>query len=169
MDLIISDLHINHTNIIKYENRPFDSVKSHDDFIINEWNNVVKENDRVFILGDIMFSGNHDQPLVRETNKFNRFNDKIYIAPNIFEPKVFIDNSKKPEKVVMCHYPMLSWNASYHGRKLFYGHVHSNTPSHYNDGSIIIKDDKLPSAYNVSADLLGFVPKSFQEVIKMNQ
>ncbi len=107
--------------------------------------------------------GNHDQPLMKAylRGEFRNYDEKIYIAPNIYDVKVFTSTSRKPEKVTLCHYPMLSWNGSHYGRKLFYGHVHSNVPRLYENGTIC-------NAYNVSADILGLVPHTFEDIIKIN-
>lgn len=46
-----SDLHFGHTNIIKYENRPFKNIEMMQDELIRRWNNKVKsENDHIYIL-----------------------------------------------------------------------------------------------------------------------
>ena len=44
----IADLHLGHNNIIKHCNRPFKDYKEMDEVLINNWNNVVGENDTVF-------------------------------------------------------------------------------------------------------------------------
>jgi len=58
---LIADTHFGHSNIIKYENRPFQnpaflesgSTELMDSEIIRRWNNVVAKDDKVFHLGDV--------------------------------------------------------------------------------------------------------------------
>lgn len=52
---IISDTHFNHTNIIKYSNRPFESVSEMNKTLITNWNKTVKKTDTIYILGDFAF------------------------------------------------------------------------------------------------------------------
>ena len=56
---MISDLHLFHGNIILYENRPFKNTDEMNKVISNNWNNVIKNEDTVFCLGDVAF-GNKD-------------------------------------------------------------------------------------------------------------
>lgn len=49
------DTHFNHTNILKYCNRPFDSIYHMNETIITRWNERVKDGDTVFHLGDFCF------------------------------------------------------------------------------------------------------------------
>ena len=55
---LISDTHFNHANIIKYCNRPFSDVEEMNKTIIKDWNNVVRYNDTVYFLGDLILSKN---------------------------------------------------------------------------------------------------------------
>lgn len=49
---LTSDLHCGHASIIKYCQRPFDSVPEMDEMMIHQWNSVVGIDDTVFVLGD---------------------------------------------------------------------------------------------------------------------
>lgn len=55
MNYLISDLHLNHANIIKYCGRPFRNVEEMNATLVGNWNRVVKEDDTVFFLGDLAF------------------------------------------------------------------------------------------------------------------
>ena len=52
---LTADTHFGHTNIIKYENRPFADANAMDALIIKNWNNVVSKNDKIIVAGDVSF------------------------------------------------------------------------------------------------------------------
>lgn len=52
-----SDTHFNHTNIIRFCNRPFKDVSHMNETIISNWNRVVGPEDIVFHLGDFCLGG----------------------------------------------------------------------------------------------------------------
>lgn len=60
MNYYISDLHLGHYNILKMCNRPFETVEEMQGKITENWNNVVKNDDHVYVLGDLFyrFGGN---------------------------------------------------------------------------------------------------------------
>jgi calcineurin-like phosphoesterase family protein len=51
-----SDLHFNHIAVIRYCNRPFASVEEMNTALINNWNSLIRDNDTVYILGDLTLS-----------------------------------------------------------------------------------------------------------------
>ena len=51
-----SDTHFGHANIIRYCNRPFDSVGHMDREMLKRWNEKVKPDDLVYFLGDFSMS-----------------------------------------------------------------------------------------------------------------
>ena len=168
----IADLHFGHANIIKLSNRPFDSVDEMDEALINNWNKVVSDNDRVYIVGDFSFSrdvdkyisrltgekflikGNHDKDIIKKLQHRQKFVDikdiyRVYDGDN---------------KIVLCHYPLVEWDGFFRGVKHFYGHIHNNTE---NATYQIMKS--IPNAYNVGADILDYTPREYDEVVWYNQ
>lgn len=87
---VISDTHFYHKNIIKYCNRPFESVEEMNGYIIKRWNKEVEADDTVYHLGDVMI-GSKKQ--LRDV--ITRLNgNKILIMGNhdTLEPRDYINN-----------------------------------------------------------------------------
>ena len=47
-----ADFHLGHKNIIRYRNRPFDTVEEMNRVILERLNGLVKANDTLYFLGD---------------------------------------------------------------------------------------------------------------------
>lgn len=161
-----SDLHFGHKNIIKYENRPWLSVKEMDQGLIDRWNSRVKNRDLVYILGDftlsvstsyvesiltalkgrkILITGNHDY--FAEKSRFREYFE--HITPYM---KIHSDG----QRIILCHYPLWSWDGMNNGTLHLYGHVHSNP----------MYQLRKKGAYNVGADLHDWYPITLEEIIK---
>lgn len=50
-----SDLHLFHSHIIDYENRPFKDVKEMNRSLLNNWKSTIKKKEIIFNLGDFSF------------------------------------------------------------------------------------------------------------------
>lgn len=128
---MISDTHFGHKNIIKYCNRPFETVEEMDKTMIKNWNSVVTNKDTVIHLGDvalcgkerfkqiisqlngnkILIKGNHDQ----WTDEFYRESGFQYVSRF---PIVWNDF------FLLSHAPLqLSETTPYFN---CYGHVHND-------------------------------------------
>lgn len=55
MNYYISDMHLGHKNVLKFDARPFASVEEMNESLIANWNAKVTEEDDVWILGDFCY------------------------------------------------------------------------------------------------------------------
>ena len=70
-----SDLHFGHDKDFIYKSRGFNSIEDHDNTIIENWNNIVTEDDDIYVLGDLML-GDKEYGL----NCLKRLRGKIHIV-----------------------------------------------------------------------------------------
>ncbi len=159
------DHHFGHERIIEYCNRPFSSVGEMDSVMIERWNWVVRPKDTVFYLGDFC-SGNQEMAF----SYFKRLNGRIYVIPGGHDKKwvrpnlcytgpscvvrirpplhtVTIDR----QVIVLCHYPLRTWNRSCYGSIHCHGHSHGRLPL-------------WPNSVDVGVDSWDFYPVSLEEV-----
>jgi len=131
MDYVIADTHFYHSNIIKYENRPFNDIEHMNNEIVKRWNNTVKKNDRVFVLGDVSFLGLDDTKSI--ISKLN--GTKILVLGNHDKKSIqywmdigFSEVYKYPiiykEFFILSHEPPTYFNENC-PYFYIYGHVHS--------------------------------------------
>ena len=171
-----SDLHFGHKNIIKFCNRPWETVEEMDEALITNWNSIVGEKDIVFDLGDFAFAtngrwkelvqrlngkhdlilGNHDGirwPGDKTMQLFERVEQQMII---------YIDN----RCIYLNHYPYLcyggSWKNPEHAVWQLHGHVHTCPNSSGADDKRMIY--KFPYQYDVGVDNNNYTPVSFKQV-----
>lgn len=133
-----SDLHVGHTNIMKFcpITRVADSVEDMNNKILAAHQEVVGPNDHLFILGDVFFSkedysyewlskvpgkkhliwGNHDQ-VIQKSEKIQGLFESI---------DQYLEITVNTIRVVMFHYPIEEWNSMHRGAYHLHGHTHGN-------------------------------------------
>jgi len=134
---ITSDLHFGHANIMKFcpETRGrFTDVTDMQEKMIAEWNQDVKPEDEVFILGDfaflpakdavailrrlngskILIEGNHDRKLLNDPS-FRREFKEIH---------QYLRYNHDGQIICMFHFPIAEFDQMHRGAIHFYGHVH---------------------------------------------
>ena len=170
-----SDYHFCHANVIKYDNRPFNDVEEMNQTLIDNWNEVVGDDDVVFYLGDLSFDkngvttqhivdqlkgkihlilGNHDHEKdIRSLKRFETISD--YVSLSVTDH----DNPRKKQGIVMFHYPILSWDKHHHGEYMLHGHCHGslmNNPEY----SWFYKRRVL----DVGCNMTNYKPISYSEI-----
>jgi len=156
-----SDYHFSHANIIKYCDRPFESVEEMNETIIKRHNERVKPEDTVFFLGDFIFKGGNEGGVEKYRIFEKRLNGKyIFIKGNhdrnnslrTIITKMYIYFGAKD--ICMIHRPE---DADPKVPINLCGHVHEKWKiRRLNENSIIV---------NLSVDVWKFYPVSFDEIM----
>lgn len=131
-----SDTHWGHRNILKFcpETRKHADVTEMDNFMIRRWNEQVKHDDTVYILGDVFF---HRPPralsIVRQLNGVKHLILGNHDTEIVETPELAAEFASVREyatitidgiMVVLFHYPIYEWNKMHRGSYHLYGHVH---------------------------------------------
>lgn len=130
---LIADLHFGGESIIRYENRPFQSVDEMEQVLITRWNGIVNCDDTVYVLGD--FSSDQDaEKDKRILEKLNGMkilimgNHDSHRTPEEWRAIGFAECSPWP--IIYKEFFMLSHEPLYLNRNMpyanIYGHVHGN-------------------------------------------
>lgn len=147
-----SDLHFGHRRILNFvPNRikefnlnleEENVIETHDNLLIEKWNNAISKHDIVYILGDVSFVssddtkkileklngkkhliiGNHDSPC---SSLSNYFVSTSQIKEVTFK-KIHYSFLEEDLHCILCHYPLIAWNRRMHGSVMLHGHTHGS-------------------------------------------
>ncbi len=181
-----ADLHLGHGNIIKYCQRPFlneeekskaasdarsgwkvsrDTIVRHDNALIDAINERVAEDDTLWILGDFSLCSIEEAQVYR-----NRIvcrgvnlvwgNHDLPAYESLFNKTIQQGMIKhEGQKIWLNHYPMRSWDKSFHGSWHLYGHVHARLQEEDVKNSRVLTRD-------VGVDATDYAPVSFTEMAR---
>lgn len=138
---ITSDLHFDHGNILKFcpKTRPFKSKDQMNETLIREWNSKVKPEDYIIHLGDFCFKGaevtggflkrlNGNKIMILGNHCKSLRNGIPVGEHNIIWKGDYLELQVDKQKVVLSHYPMLTWNQAGRGSIQLFGHTHGSLP-----------------------------------------
>jgi len=174
----ISDLHVGHANVIKFDGRPFLNTNEMHIELIKRWNSVVGSDSIVYFLGDLSFSksdltkwfvsqlngkiyaiaGNHDKPQdLRRLDRFEEVHDYGTEIGVYDEDSLQSRGSQGYQKIIMAHYPILSWNKAHYGSWHLHGHCHGG----------LVKT--MPEYYkrkvmDLGCNMIDYTPISYSQV-----
>lgn len=179
-----ADTHFGHGNIIKYCKRPFfddeeqrlsrsdpqgrwkvsrETIREHDESILESINDFVRPDDRLWILGDFCWG---DIEKGRRYRNRIRCRDVRLVWGNhdhsslgrLFEQTIEQGMIRvRGQSIWLNHYPMRSWDKSFHGSWQLYGHVHGRMCEE--DAS-----ENWRLTKDVGVDACDYRPISFEEL-----
>lgn len=154
-----ADTHFYHEAMIRYCNRPFSTVFEMNETLIANWNKVVDDTDKIYILGDfalkcsissckdILYNlkgkkyfvlGDHDKQIWKCKEYFEE------ISPLM---KITVDNIP----ITLCHYALRTWWKSHYNAWSCYAHSHSCL-------------EPIGKSWDVGVDNNKFTPISFEQL-----
>jgi calcineurin-like phosphoesterase family protein len=173
---VTADQHFGHANIIKYCNRPFNSVEHMNRVLIDNWNACVDHKDLVYVLGDLCMSrtvmdriipelngtiilvhGNHDL----RANKLKQYTRIIRCCD-----ETTVHDNHRDFDIYMVHNPMRASDTM----NTLCGHVHDDWLYKY-PGDVIktvtkAKELEMP-VVNVGVDVHNFKPITLESAIAL--
>lgn len=159
--LITSDTHFGHNNVITYCNRPFKDSDHMDTVMVDNWNNIVDQNTKILHLGDWCFRGTgHKQTIQSRLNgykiivKGNHDPSRLQLVQKFGFQEAYREIEGKivetGQTFYMCHIPNTEKAKQYDLH--FCGHVHL---LFVQSGNII----------NVGADHWDYKPQTLRTIL----
>lgn len=160
---VISDLHLGHNNILKFTRsdgqrlRPFNSLEEMHGTIIENWNSVVKPQDKVYVLGDVAFGSDALQIMkaMHGHKRLVRGNHDLYNIKNYLAVFEEVYGVRQIDGVWMTHVPM--HEDCVNGARVkvnIHGHLHYN----------VIEHQKY---FNASVERINYTPIHIDEVLSI--
>jgi len=178
-----SDLHFYHKNIISLSKRPFQNLNEMHETLIKNWNNCVKSNEYVYILGDfsfgsiestkrildqlngfkILIKGNHDFPAHKALKcGFNEVHENIFINLN-------------GTRIYLSHFPYRASFVQWLKHKLLGGYwdIRYNHKRMVNDGNWLLhghthqKSKIYKNMIHIGVDAWNYKPVSHLQILNL--
>ena len=164
---VISDTHFGHANILNFKGlddkplREFKDVHHMDEHMIEMWNSVVRPQDKVYHLGDVLVKG-ANWTLLQRLNGHKRLilGNHDYPDMKLYTPYIFeaVYSSRMIDRLLFTHIPVHPLSL---GKAIanVHGHVHNNVaPNHFGKQYV-----------NVSVEVIDYTPISLDALQQLVQ
>ena len=162
---LTADTHFGHANIIKYCQRPFKDIEEMDSMLVQHWNQRVKPEDTVFVLGDFCFKTTTEY---KNNSAFTNISE--YYQSLLNGRKIFIkgnhDNKTSTKTLIrslQIEYGGLIINCVHNPADFdptcainFVGHIHHNW---------LIRKSNKSILFNVGVDVHNYMPITIEEAL----
>lgn len=160
-----SDTHFCHKNIIRFCDRPFETIEEHNQGLVDNWNSVVPVDADVWHLGDFCFGGSAEwYHLVGALNGRIHLvlgnHDTVASEPmlDLFESVHMMARLEVAghRELWLSHFPLQTWPGKFYGKAWnLYGHIHSQTKP----------ETEEETQYDVGVDRNEYKPVSYQAIV----
>lgn len=175
----ISDMHFGHSNVIRFDDRPFADVDQMNEALIRNWNERVTPDDTVYVIGDGFFKGEEmSVNIIQQLNGHKRLirgnHDRVKGRLRFYWESIEKSDEIKDGnyRVILDHYPKMFYNGQHYGAIMLYGHVHNSR-----EWKLVEKwqkeewDEGIPCrVINVGCmmDYMNYSPRTLEELLKAN-
>ena len=171
----IGDTHFYQDKLLQYSKRDFDSVQQMNQVIVENWNNVVKNSDIVFVLGDFSFGSMEETKSICDQLKGTKYLikgnwDKFKFEKTwqeigfekLFEKSFEFymsenENSKHLRKFILSHHPI----------EIPSGEINIHAHLHLDDLGLEYPYLNPDNHVCVSAERIGYTPISLENLIEI--
>lgn len=165
---LIADTHFSQASILRFLNedgskvRPFSTVEEMDEVMIQNWNQTVKPEDKIYHLGDVAYAKKSIALLSRcnGTKVLIRGNHDIYKLKDYTPYFKDIRGSHKLDNFVLSHIPI--HRDSVTGNKWCEGNIHG----HYHSKVVMLDGKPDPVYFSVSVERIDYTPIPLEEVFR---
>jgi len=167
---VISDTHFGHVGVTKFlrkdgsKLRPFESVEEMDEVMVDNWNRVVGDKDRIYHLGDVVINRRALQTLGRLKGRkvLIKGNHDIFrledYLPYFDDIRAYVVKQVNGKRVIMSHIPIHEQSLERFEYNI-HGHLHSNVIMDYD------ADGPDPRYVNVCVEHTNYTPIELHKVI----
>ncbi len=148
---VIADTHFGHKKALSF--RPFETLADHDDYMVTQWNSVVKPKDTVWHLGDVLFGPDSFEILgkLNGRKKLVMGNHDGYPTSRYLEHFSQVVGAAVLHGVILTHIPIHPGQFSRFARNI-HGHLHTT-----------VIDD--PRYINVSVEQINYTPVPLADLV----
>ena len=159
-EFLISDTHFGHSNMLKFLRedgspvRGFETVESMDQTMVDNWNRVVRDTDRVYHLGDVVINRRFLSTLEKLNGKKYLILGNHDIFPHEDYLKYFhrLHGSLKLGRLILSHIPLHPECIPHWALGCVHGHIHAQVM-------------KSPHYYNVCVEHTNYTPVLVEHVV----
>jgi calcineurin-like phosphoesterase family protein len=170
---LVSDTHFGHAGVTKFlgpdgktKLRPWDSVEEMDEAMVKLWNEVVKPEDRVWHLGDVVIN-RKSLPILGRLNgrkKLIMGNHDIFKASEYLEYFEDVKSFHKLDDYALTHIPLHPDSIGRWAKGNIHGHLHANNVM--KKPGWIGKKNRDMRYICVCVEQTGFKPIDFDDIVR---